>query len=267
MPTRGLATNNACQKSRFSITSILGVCLISLVLNACDSNPKNNRDKDEFHVSDSAKTASSKDTLKTQNPAPTEEEMKWADHLIFWYLEENKDRLTEVDGHPVTFFQNRDIRDGRVYAMIQFGHSFEHRYQTDEWIFIDSISKQVYQYDLPKDSLIKWPQYPEIDSLTDSIPPSGVYEYDMAYAEHMGQSLGVKLTIDILGDSIRVIYNGVGSISAKIGTVLDEGILMRHKSGVWIVGHKPEDANTDEYGGCSDGPMIIDFKNKRFWMC
>lgn len=249
-----------------SLKKYMGVFFVILVLNACDSKRQNHHVGEKTQVTDTTKGQTPKDTIQAKKPGSVHEEMRWANKQINWYLEENKGRLT-IDSQLATFFKTRVVREGRVYAMIQLGRSLGYRYQTDEWVFIDSISKNVFQYDLPKDSLIKWPQYPEMDSLTDSIPLSGVYEYDVAYAEHMGKSFGVKVTIDIFGDSVKVIYTGVGSISAKIGGVWDSGILIRHKSGVWIIGQKPEDANTDEYGGCSDGPAIIDFKNKRYWTC
>lgn len=106
----------------------------------------------------------------------------------------------------------------------------------------------------------------KIQDSTD-IPADGVYEFDVAFAEWEGKSMGVKVTVEISGDSIKVIYNGHGDLTANIGDILDQGIIMKHKSGKWIIGQKQTDVEIEEIGGCTGGPSIIDFKNKKFWMC
>ena len=98
-------------------------------------------------------------------------------------------------------------------------------------------------------------------------PKDGSYTYSIAFAEWNGQSLGATCTVIIKGDSIKVLHNGKGNLTGKKGDVFDEGIIMKHKSGKWIIGHSPIDKNAKEIGGCSDGPSVIDFKNKKFWSC
>ena len=50
--------------------------------------------------------------------------------------------------------------------------------------------------------------------------------------------------------------------------VIEEGTLMWHaKSRQWIIGHNASDRYAEEVGGCSDGPLVIDLKNKIFWSC
>ena len=84
------------------------------------------------------------------------EKALWADVYILKYLDAKKDRLTTADGKPVTYMKETSKREGRDYAMVRIGHSFENHYVTNQWIFIDSLSKQIYEYDLPNDSLILW---------------------------------------------------------------------------------------------------------------
>jgi hypothetical protein len=102
---------------------------------------------------------------------------------------------------------------------------------------------------------------------TGKIPLDGEYRYDIAFTEWDGKSMGEKVTVVIRGDSIKVIYEGDGTLTAEKGEVLDEGTVMKHKSGDWIIARKKEDVNLDEIGGCTGGPAIIDFKNKKYWMC
>lgn len=102
---------------------------------------------------------------------------------------------------------------------------------------------------------------------TNAILPDGKYRFDIAFAEWEGRSIGEMVTVIIQGDSIQVIYEGDGSLTAEKGEVLDEGIIMKHKSGSWIIGMDPGDPDLDEVGGCSGGPAIIDFRNMKYWMC
>jgi len=103
---------------------------------------------------------------------------------------------------------------------------------------------------------------------SNEILPNGKYRFDIAFAEWDGKSMGEKVTVVISGDSIQVIYEGDGQLTlSKKGDVIDEGKIMKHKTGVWIIGRIPADTQSDEVGGCSGGPAIIDFKYKRYWMC
>ncbi len=98
-------------------------------------------------------------------------------------------------------------------------------------------------------------------------PKTGTYIYQVAFAEWQGRSLGATVLIKIKGDSIYVIHNG-GNLSGEKGEVIDSGIIMKHRrTGKWIIGHTPGDKEAPEVGGCSDGPSVIDFNRKQFWLC
>lgn len=100
------------------------------------------------------------------------------------------------------------------------------------------------------------------------IPPDGNYIFDMAFAEFQGKSMGAQVRVKIKGDRIKVIYEGVGNLTAENGTIFEEGLIIKHqKSGEWIISQNPKDKFAEEIGGCSDGPAIIDFINKKFWAC
>jgi len=98
------------------------------------------------------------------------------------------------------------------------------------------------------------------------IPKSGSYEYEVAFAEWTGQSLGSTVTVVISGDSIKIINNG--RLSGTKGAIIEQGRICKHRStGQWIIATKPEDEFAEEVGGCSDGPRVIDFRNRRWWTC
>lgn len=98
-------------------------------------------------------------------------------------------------------------------------------------------------------------------------PKDGTYTYTMVYTEFVERSLDVPCIVVIKGDSIKIINSGKGSTTGKKGDIIEEGIIMKHKSGKWIIGKSPEDKNADEIGGCTDGPSVIDFKRKKYLSC
>lgn len=108
----------------------------------------------------------------------------------------------------------------------------------------------------------------EVNTNSDEILPNGTYIFDVAYAEWQGQSMDEKVKVLIKGNSITIFYEGGGEmISLEKGALMTQGKIMKHKSGEWIIGKKESDKDSDEVGGCTDGPEIIDFKNKTYWIC
>lgn len=98
-------------------------------------------------------------------------------------------------------------------------------------------------------------------------PKNGTYTYQVAFAEWQGRSMGATVLVKIKGDSIYVIHDG-SNLSGKKGEVIDKGIIMKHrKTGQWIIGQDPRDRDAPDVGGCSDGPSVIDFIRKKFWLC
>ena len=50
--------------------------------------------------------------------------------------------------------------------------------------------------------------------------------------------------------------------------LIDEGALGFHKrSNQWIIVRSKTDLEANEVGGCSDGPTVVDLKNKIYWSC
>ncbi|HEY5746637.1 MAG TPA: hypothetical protein VIU12_11210 [Chryseolinea sp.] len=99
------------------------------------------------------------------------------------------------------------------------------------------------------------------------IPKNGTYTYAIAFAEWDGKSNGATCTVVIKGDSIKVIHNGLGNLTGKKGEILDAGIIMKHKkTGKYIIAHNAADADASQANGC-EGPSVIDFDKKKFWLC
>ncbi|MES2617294.1 MAG: hypothetical protein V4613_05415 [Bacteroidota bacterium] len=189
----------------------------------------------------------------------------WADSFIADYLEANKDISTTT---PVTYLKQRKQQNGRNYAFVRIVHSDSLRFTTKQIIYIDSITQIIYNYDVVNDTLIPWNTRAKNIIQSNEILPDGQYHFDIAYAEWEGRSMGDKVIVVIKGESIKVIYESGGRLGlAKKGDILDQGTIMKHRSGVWIIGHKNTDMQLDEIGGCTGGPAIIDFIKRKYWMC
>ena len=93
----------------------------------------------------------------------------------------------------------------------------------------------------------------------------GVYTFQYRDAEFR-QRPGTPVKVRIRGRHITVVNEkAAGPFPAG---VIEEATLMWHaKSRKWILGDTREDRDADDVGGCSGGPLTIDFKNKVIWFC
>lgn len=99
-------------------------------------------------------------------------------------------------------------------------------------------------------------------------PKDGTYNHTIAWAEWEGKSLGATSTVIVKGESIKVVHNGEQGVTGRKGDIFAEGIIMKHrKTGKWIIGRKASDKDATDVGGCTDGPSVIDFRNRIFWSC
>lgn len=81
--------------------------------------------------------------------------------------------------------------------------------------------------------------------------PQGDFMYKIIYMEHGGR---------MKGDVMLNVHGNCVTVSQK-EAALFKGIIIKHKSGKWIIGEKLEDKNAEEIGGCTEFP-IIDFEKK-----
>jgi len=55
-----------------------------------------------------------------------------------------------------------NVTDTAKYFIFHLGHDVadkggkNKRFVTDAWIYIDSLKRKIYEYDLPNDTLIEW---------------------------------------------------------------------------------------------------------------
>jgi hypothetical protein len=102
------------------------------------------------------------------------------------------------------------------------------------------------------------------------VPVNGTYTYEVVFAEWGGKSLGDEIIVVVEdGHAALLISENSNAVwmGAKPGDLWEEGTLRKHKSGVWIISNDKSDVNLDEIGGCTGGPIIIDFENRTIEMC
>ena len=95
-------------------------------------------------------------------------------------------------------------------------------------------------------------------------PESGTYTYKYCDTEYR-YCIGTCKVI-IKGDSIKIYATKELSeriTHTKENDLIEEGIILKHKSGKWIIGKSKNDKDAEEVGG--EGPPIINFTKKEYW--
>lgn len=95
--------------------------------------------------------------LKSQN---------WYDLLVSEYINKSENELIKIslkNNEKIEWVLDRiEKTDSTNYYIFNIGQSVSDndgsntRFSSNGWIYVDSISKKIYEYDLPNDSLIVW---------------------------------------------------------------------------------------------------------------
>ncbi|MFZ5635972.1 MAG: hypothetical protein ACOY82_05230 [Pseudomonadota bacterium] len=94
---------------------------------------------------------------------------------------------------------------------------------------------------------------------------SGQYVFRQRYAEHPNMQGAV---FDVKIDGNRIVVSSASEQGPFPKGVIEEGTLERHaRSGEWIIVRDPADRQAEEVGGCSDGPTVVDLKDRVYWTC
>ena len=121
------------------------------------------------------------------------------------------------------------------------------------------MGKRVDNYDLTEK------QNPKTELITKDSIPQGKMTYELYFAEFDGRMENLPVEIILTGNKIIVYNNEKNPLTG--GKKIIEGILLKHKSGKWIIGETKTDQNAEEIGGCSGGPTPIDFETKIIEWC
>lgn len=90
---------------------------------------------------------------KTKN---LNDSLDWANDQIVNYLDYNQNNLPINEGYNLSYLSIPSIRNERKYAMVKIGFNKEAKFFTEKIIFIDSLTKDIFEYDVENDALILW---------------------------------------------------------------------------------------------------------------
>ncbi len=93
--------------------------------------------------------------------------MDWADKLVRDYINHSNNKLIKSESRKDIKWEMDDVKntDTVKYFVFHIGHeAFDvnngdtccYRFTTDGWIYIDSVTRVVYEYNIEKDKLNKW---------------------------------------------------------------------------------------------------------------
>ena len=100
-------------------------------------------------------------------------------------------------------------------------------------------------------------------AIIDSIP-QGKFKYEIYFAEFGGRLPNRTCDIEIKGNKIIVTQDETTNLTG--GKIIFDGMILKHKSGNWILTNDNADVHADEIGGCTAIP-IIDFVKKLIEYC
>ena len=134
-------------------------------------------------------------------------------------------------------------------------------------IVITSDDASLVNYDLPKDSLDMFGNFYSAEipqnNLQDGIP-QGNFVYELYFAEFGGRMKNAECKVEITGNNIIVEQTENTNLTG--GNEIFSGLILKHKSGKWILADDENDVNADEIGGCTEIP-IIEFDKKLIEWC
>ena len=134
-------------------------------------------------------------------------------------------------------------------------------------IVITSDDASLVNYNLPKDSLDMFENYYSAEIPQNSLQngiPQGIFIYELYFAEFGGRIKNAEGKVEINGNKIIVEQTEKTNLTG--GNQIFSGLILKHKSGKWILSDNADDVNADEIGGCTEIP-IIEFDKKLIEWC
>lgn len=88
----------------------------------------------------------------------------WYDSLVKKYIDNNKTSAeilaANMDGFELEWrYEGMVETDSVQYMTIRIGHSDNNRFITDDWVYIDSAKRRLFEFDTETDSIKPWPSY------------------------------------------------------------------------------------------------------------
>lgn len=143
------------------------VIAFTLFIISCGQNVSNNTVAEDSLTDKPVNVATQQDTITTEKDKPAQSITKtWADSLISDYIYHSNNTLIRLLVKDSTTFEwmfdQTVTTDTAKYFTYQLGHEESDdnkqnlRFVTDQWIYIDSATRKLYEYDVANDTLTLW---------------------------------------------------------------------------------------------------------------
>jgi hypothetical protein len=83
----------------------------------------------------------------------------WTDSLIRNYIANTDNELissSRKQNINEQWILDTQSRNNRIYFVAEIGHDFEYKFVPEAWIYIDTLTKALFEYNVENDTLIKW---------------------------------------------------------------------------------------------------------------
>lgn len=91
------------------------------------------------------------------------ERLNWADGLAAEYIRRSEDPSIQqavTDSTMEWLWDSLLHTDTAAYVVLRLGHEEytedKKSFATDRWLYVDTLSRKLYEYDVPNDSLVRW---------------------------------------------------------------------------------------------------------------
>jgi len=146
---------------------LLWILLVALVTIGCEHTTSNRSVvKDTLAIGHNTLIQLRDTTKPDANNFNLKTPQVWTDSLIEYYINNSNNKLIELLIKDKTseewIFDQAISTDTTKYLVFQIGHDESDkgkknlRFVTDQWIYIDSMTKILYEYNVANDSLIRW---------------------------------------------------------------------------------------------------------------
>ncbi|WP_212003196.1 hypothetical protein [Chitinophaga sp. HK235] len=127
-----------------------------------------NRNNQQTEVKTDSATVSTKPVTVQEQPATKEtdgQSPSWTDSLLIEFVKSTDNQLIRYaakDSSIRWMMDQVETTDSAVYMIFHLGHHMEEadhsdpRFVTDGWVYIDTLTRKVYEYDAAADSLKRW---------------------------------------------------------------------------------------------------------------
>ncbi|HYD22863.1 MAG TPA: hypothetical protein VEB40_15375 [Flavipsychrobacter sp.] len=118
------------------------------------------RQAENHEVTGAAQNNSGTNTTPTDVDSVTIAGMPWLDSLVFEYCSKTTDETIKAvmkSGERISWLYDRMYQtDSTYFIVIHLGHDMEDHFATDGWVYVDTQTKSVYEYDVVNDSIYRW---------------------------------------------------------------------------------------------------------------